>query len=233
VASALQRIPSDAIVAAQDPLVPHLSHRETIYLFPWYPEGTRPEYVVLDREMRTYPVERPRYRTLFYDLLAGTEYEIHDQTGSLFVFRHASRVEPTTRRSDQFGRTLKLEGFSTALARPGEGFGRLEGELPAGSTLRISLFWHVDRPMDRNYTVFVHALDRNGEVLDQHDSWPADSHRPTSVLPAGTSFRDVHYLTLPRAVPDGLRVRVGLYDGEGNPLPTQDELSFVTLSVPD
>ena len=230
---ALQRIPPEAVVAAQDPLVPHLSHREAIYLFPWYPEGTIPEYVVLDREMRTYPVKRPTYRTLFYDLLAGTEYEINDQTGSLFVFRRAGRVEPSTSRSDQFADSLTLQGFSAALARPGKGFEPLPSEFPAGSTLRISLFWHVDRSMDQNYTVFVHALDKSGALLDQHDSWPADAHRPTSVLSAGTVFRDVHYLTLPREAPDGLTLRVGLYDGEGNPLVTQEDQSFVILSVPE
>ena len=53
---ALQRIPTDAVVAAQDPLVPHLSHREQIYLFPWIPEDVQPDYVVLDREMNTYPI---------------------------------------------------------------------------------------------------------------------------------------------------------------------------------
>ena len=232
VEAALQRIPSNAVVAAQDPLVPHLSHREQIYLFPWYPEESSPEYVVLDREMRTYPIKRPRYRTLFYDLLAGTEYEIHDQVGSFFVFRHVDGAEPTTERSDRFGDSLTLQGFSTALAHPGESFGQLSKELQAGSTLRVSLFWHVDEPVDRNYTVFVHALDGNGEMLDQHDSWPADAHRPTSVLSAGTVFRDVHYLALPRAVPGGLTLRVGLYDEEGNLLRTQKDQSFVILSVP-
>jgi len=232
VEAALRRIPSAAVVAAQDPLVPHLSQREEIYLFPWYPEALSPEYVILDREMRTYPVPRPTYRTLFYDFLAGTDYEIQDQTGSLFVFRHAGRVEPSTERSDQFGDSLTLQGFSTALARPGEAFGPLPTEVPAASTLRVSLFWRVDEPVGRNYTVFVHALDENGAVLDQHDSWPADSHRPTSVLTTGTVFRDVHYLTLPHRVPNGLTLRVGLYDGEETPLLTHEDHAFVTLSVP-
>ena len=65
VAEALREIPADAIVMAQDPLVPHLSHREDIYLLPWVRGGNQPDYVLLDPQMRTYPVGPDEYRTLF------------------------------------------------------------------------------------------------------------------------------------------------------------------------
>lgn len=230
VEAALKRIPTTAAVAAQDPIVPHLSHRERIYLFPWFPDETPPEYVVLDREMKTYPVKTPTYRTLFYDVLAGTEYEIDYQIGSLYIFRNGGKVSPERKSGERWGEVLTLMGYSVALAPPGEAFAPLSSALPAGSTMRVSLFWRVDETADRNYTVFVHALSGDGQLLAQHDSWPADAHRPTSVLPSETVFRDVHYLTLPQGASGEVTLRVGLYDEEGTRLPTEEGRDFAILS---
>jgi hypothetical protein len=231
VEAALGRIPRDAVVAAQDPLVPHLSHREEVYLFPWVPDETHLDYVVLDRGMKTYPVKRPTYRTLFYDLLAGTDYEIDQQIDSFIVFRRVEGVTPASACGTHFGESLTLLGFSVAAAPPEEAFGPVPRELPAGSTLRLSLFWRVDQSVEQNYTVFVHALDHDAQLLAQHDSWPADAHRPTSVLPAGTVFRDVHYLTFSQPVSDQMVLRTGLYDADGDRLLTQEGDEFVTLRL--
>lgn len=231
VEAALRQIPDDAVVAAQDPLVPHLSHREQIYLFPWYPDETFPDYIILDREMGTYPVKKPAYRTLFYDLLAGTEYDIDQQIDSFVSFRYTEHVVPKVDVGTQFGESLTLIGTSPALAPLGEAFGPVTDELPANSTVRLSLFWKVDQSVEQNYTVFVHALSRDDRLLAQHDSWPADAHRPTSVLPPGTVFRDVHYLTLPDAPSDEVILRVGLYNGNGDRLLTEEGDEFVTLSL--
>jgi hypothetical protein len=105
--------------------------------------------------------------------------------------------------------------------------------LPAASTLRLSLFWRVDQSIEQNHTVFVHALSQNGQLLAQHDSWPADAHRPTSVLPTGTVFRDVHYLTLSHPAGRDVLLHVGLYDGEGERLLTREGQEVVTLSLYD
>jgi hypothetical protein len=218
-------------VAAQDPLVPHLSHRERIYLFPWFPDDATPDYVVLDREMKTYPVKMPTYRTLFYNVLAGTEYDIEHQVGSFYSFRYAGRVSPESKSGEQWGELLTLVGYSIAAAPPGEAFGPMSDELPAGSTIRVSLFWRMDGATDRNYTVFVHAPSDDGQLLAQHDSWPADAHRPTSVLSPGTVFRDVHYLAFSQAVSREVTLQVGLYDEEGTRLPTQAGRDSADLSL--
>jgi uncharacterized membrane protein len=228
----LRRIPTDAIVAAQDPLVPHLSHREQIYLFPWVPEDVQPDYVVLDREMGIYPVEIDAYRSLFYDLLAGTEYEVDHQVDSFYVFRYVGDVSPAVAREDQWDGALTLIGYSAAAAPPGEAFGPVAGELPTGTTMRLSLFWRVDQPMEQNYTVFVHLLSVDGRMLAQHDAWPADAHRPTSVLSPGDVVRDVHYLAIPETIPATVVVHVGLYEGiTGRHLLLQDGREAVTLSI--
>lgn len=232
VEAALKQVPRDAVVAAQDPLVPHLSHREEIYLFPWIPDGLDPDYIVLDREMKTYPVKTPTYRTLFYNVLTGMEHEIDYQIGSLYIFRNEGNVSPEQKSRKRWGDLLTLTGYSVAVAPPGEPFRPLSGEpLPTGSTMRVSLFWRVDETADRNYTVFVHALSGDGQLLAQHDSWPADAHRPTSVLPPETVFRDVHYLTLPQGASGEVTLRVGLYDEEGTRLLTGEGRDSAVLPV--
>jgi uncharacterized membrane protein len=230
---ALQQIPSDAVVAAQDPLVPHLSHREQIYLYPWIPEGVQLDYVLLDREMNTYPAELPAYRSVFYNLLAGTEYEIDQQVGSLYIFRYVGRVSPAVVRMDQWGELLTLTGYGVAVAAPGEPFVPVvEGVLSPGSVVRLSLFWRVEQPIPQNYSVFVHLLDADERLLAQHDGWPADAHRPTSVLPPGTVVRDIHYLDLPEAVSTNAVFRVGLYSSAtGEHWLLEDGQEAVTLPL--
>jgi hypothetical protein len=87
--------------------------------------------------------------------------------------------------------------------------------------------------MSQNYTVFVHLLGGDGRVLGQHDSWPADGHRPTSVLAPGTLIRDVHYLRLAESLTvNDAALRVGLYESStGQALSTDDGQEFVVVPV--
>ena len=231
VAEALRDIPPGAIVMAQDPLVPHLSQRQEIYLLPWVRGGNRPEYVLFDREMRTYPVVEEAYRTLFYDYLAGTTYEVLQQIDSFYLFHYVGDEWPQQEQEVTWPAGMRLRGTSVAAAAPGEPFGLVEDTLAAGTTLRVALYWEALGEMEQNYTVFVHALEGNGRLLGQHDSWPADAHRPTAVLQAGEQFRDVHYLTLDAPVrAQDLTLRVGLYEAvSGAALPDALQREYVEL----
>ena len=214
VAQALKQIPTEAIVMAQDPLVPHLSHRQEIYLYPWVRHGNQPDYLAFDLEMRTYPLLPDEYRSQFYDILAGDTYEIADQVDDFYLFKYAGQTLPAIATNLIWDDALQLNGYSVAAARPQEGFVENNpGELPTGTELRVSLFWEVLETPGQNYTVFVHALGPDGRLLGQHDGWPADAHRPTSVLPPGERVRDVHYLTLGEAASlEDITLRVGLYE---------------------
>ena len=61
VAEQLAQLPEEAVIMAQDPLVPHLSHRQNIFMFPWARHGITPDIIVLDREMRPYPLQTDQY----------------------------------------------------------------------------------------------------------------------------------------------------------------------------
>ena len=164
-------------------------------------------------------------------MLAGTTYELAQQVDSLYIFEYAGEVEPDFSYEETWGETVRLNGYDVDSALPGEPFQNKRQELPAGTILRVALYWELLAEMDQNYTVFVHAVTGDGRVIGQHDSWPADTHRPTSVLPAGEKIRDIHYLTLEEPVAlDELTLRVGIYDSSsGESLLDSQQRANITL----
>jgi len=89
--------------------------------------------------------------------------------------------------------------------------------------------------------VFVHLLDKGGQLVAQTDSAPAGGSRPTSSWGEGQVIVDRHGLLLSDEVaPGSYEVRVGLYlpatgervpvlDAAGNPL--GDSLSLENLEI--
>ena len=79
VRSLMTQIPPEASVSAQDELLPHLSHRREIYLFPTIEDA---DYILMDRLGSTYPLEAEDYEVFWqaaqdpygYDKL----YDDHD-----------------------------------------------------------------------------------------------------------------------------------------------------------
>ena len=213
---------------AQDTLVPHLSHRQQIYLLPWARGGNQPDYVVMDRSLRTYPLGPEEYRSFFYDYMAGGSYAIDQQVDDFVVFKYVGQVLPQQDLDLCWGDSFCLEGISVTGASED---GVYADQVQEARSLRVELFWDVRQAMDTNYSVFVHAFTADDRLLGQHDSWPADAHRPTSVLQAGEQVRDVHYVTLnePSNL-SGLMLRVGLYDSaSGEPWLDADGRPHVLL----
>jgi 4-amino-4-deoxy-L-arabinose transferase-like glycosyltransferase len=108
-----------------------------------------------------------------------------------------------------------------------------------GETLSLKLYWQALSEMDRDYTVFVHFIGQEGQILAQWDSQPREGAYPTSLWDRGEVVRDERELALPEELPAGeYQIAVGMYlletmqrlpilDGDGNHLPNDQ----VTLSV--
>ncbi len=235
VAEMLKEIPPEASVMAQDPIVPHLSHRQEIHLFPWNRYEQPPQYIILDQQMRTYPLSTDAYRSAFFDVLAGTEYALINQVDSFHMFEYVDADEAQLDVNETWDEAFHLQGFSLAAALPGQKFGDLPDELSTGTILRVMLYWDVVSEMGQNYTVFVHAVDTDGQVAGQSDSWPADTHRPTSVLEIGEEVRDIHYLTIGKSVrAEDLSIRVGMYEAiEGKTLLDSQDRPFLQIPIPN
>jgi hypothetical protein len=125
----------------------------------------------------------------------------------------------------QFGQVARLLGYDLqpSLAAPGE-------------AVKLMLYWKALSSMWGNYTVFVHILSPDGELVTQADSPPCGGQCPTYGWVPGEHLADQHTFALPTGVASGShRIAVGLYDlasgerlagqtGQGRSLPENQVL---------
>ncbi len=76
--------------------------------------------------------------------------------------------------------------------------------LPTGA--RLTLYWQTSTSVDTSYTVFVHSLNPQGELIGQADGPPVANYYPTSAWDPGEVVQDS------RSVPAGDHYLVGLYN---------------------
>ncbi|MHB8620419.1 MAG: glycosyltransferase family 39 protein [Chloroflexota bacterium] len=107
-----------------------------------------------------------------------------------------------------FGSHIRLTGVS------------LNGRLPAGDPLDVTLHWLAEGKPTRDYSVFLHLIDAGGMTVAQHDGIPVAGTRPTTTWSPGERLTDRHGLLTPRTLPPGrYRLQLGLYDAAGKRLP--------------
>jgi hypothetical protein len=106
-----------------------------------------------------------------------------------------------------------------------------QGPLRHGATVRLALEWQSLRPVETDYTVFVHIVDQEGTIWAQRDSVPAGGELPTSSWELGEIVSDEYEMMIPVDGPrEGYAVEVGLYDPEsGVRLPVSGGATSVTL----
>lgn len=123
------------------------------------------------------------------ELAAAAQVQLREEAG-------AARAASLT-----FGDRMRLAAY------------RLDTDAPrAGEPLEVTLYWHSLERSDLPYTVFVHLLDDQGNLLAQDDGMPVDDQLPTSCWQPGEWIRDVHTLTVPPdAAGTSSELRVGLY----------------------
>jgi hypothetical protein len=109
----------------------------------------------------------------------------------------------------QFGDYFRLLGYDldTSHARP-------DGHV------KLALYWEVLKPPDRDYTVFTHLRNAQGEWGGQKDKPPMGGVYPTTWLGEGAIVRDEYRIPIPEYVlPGQYDLSVGWYH-----LPTGDRL---------
>lgn len=101
----------------------------------------------------------------------------------------------------------------------------------------ITLYWEAAQRPDFDYSVFVHLLDEQGELLGQQDHAPGSSrnHPPMTWEPKEIIV-DEHRIQLLRAPQGPLQMRVGVYNwANGDRLPVFEHGAaigdFVTIQV--
>lgn len=112
-----------------------------------------------------------------------------------------------------FGNEIDLIGYDLG-----------EERAQPGDTLGVTLYWRARQEMNRDYSVFAHLVDDEGEIWTQSDDQPLGGDYPTSFWDPGQRLRDQYELDLPADLPAGqYEVEVGFYlPSTGDRLPILD-----------
>jgi len=221
----LSQIPSKASVSAQTALVPHLSRREEMYLFPL--SMAKAQYIALDTRGHLYPLDMPSYEREVQKLLADPQWEIRADIDGYYVLKR-NGLEIANPLLVGLGQETSLLGYELAFQDDDGGYTPRSSPYIATPSqgLRVTLVWRCLTPTNTDYTVFVHLLSPGGQMIGQHDGWPGNGFRltelwqpmpfkRTSQWSPGDVFRDVHYLQLsPHAPAAKALLKVGMYDLE-------------------
>jgi hypothetical protein len=121
-------------------------------------------------------------------------------------------------------------------------------EVRPGERVPVTAYWQALKPMDTNYSVFVHLMGRDYTNVGQMNTYPGLGLRPTSTLTPGHIVVDTYSVPVNggSAAPARLLVNMGLYDfdepgrpgiqpvaPDGNPaLPTVGQLKLVPEQWP-
>jgi 4-amino-4-deoxy-L-arabinose transferase-like glycosyltransferase len=118
----------------------------------------------------------------------------------------------------QFGEALALAGYEMPLT-----------QIKRGDNLQLALLWKCLRPINRDYTIFVHVLDAQSQIIAQSDFQPQNGNYPTSIWDSGENILDQANITIPANAPTGkYSIVIGWYDAaSGERLPVQASTQFV------
>ncbi|HYN89651.1 MAG TPA: glycosyltransferase family 39 protein [Ardenticatenaceae bacterium] len=196
--------------------------------WPWgTPTSTwKPRELWPDGHELAIPAEAPpgyyRIELSFYDpatlaKLPATDPRTRAPIGETLVVDYLTVSEPAVVPAQAGGVNADLGGqvrllgveVQTSNGQPvGSG-----AAVAAGSQLQVRLFWQAQALLETDYTVFVHLVGANGELVAQRDQLPTGGFFPTSYWLVDQIVPDTHTLVLGADVPPGsYELRVGMYD---------------------
>ncbi len=75
--------------------------------------------------------------------------------------------------------------------------------IKSNATIPLTLYWRSLEQMRERYTVFVHLLDANGNIIAQRDSEPDNGNAPTTSWLKGEVIADRYAIALPQNLAPG------------------------------
>ena len=82
--------------------------------------------------------------------------------------------------------------------------------------MTVTLYWRGLKPIQKNYSLFIHLIGENGVILSQRDSYPGRGNAATSSWLPNVVFKDQYTLHVPATAgaPQSAWVALGLYSLE-------------------
>jgi uncharacterized membrane protein len=209
-------IPASASVSAQSSLVPHLSERNSIYLFPY--QDDHAEYIFLDITSATYPYSFNPYTTEIKKILSSGNYGVFAaQDGYLLLkkglsaptispfspVQEGNQVVPdlpndfcSFTRVSQQAVTHPLQVDFSFNTNSNTAFSLIGYSIkPPGSFniispfFQVTTYWRVNTSSPPPLRAQAILIGKNGKQLYSSFDFPALSWCPTSSWKPGTVFR--------------------------------------------
>ncbi len=206
------QIPAGAAVSTQSRLVPHLSQRERIYMFPRIEDA---EYILFDVTADSWPIHPNDQWRLFQSLIGDGGFGIQDAEDGYILLRkglsgadelpdelyHFARREDATISYPtviQFGDGLRLLGFDLVREQ---------------NMTSLALYWQALIPLERDYRIYPFFYDEAGRIIEDTTLRPMTTAiwYPTGKWQPGET---VWMQTLPWDVGDDFNVGLGVIDEE-------------------
>jgi hypothetical protein len=103
---------------------------------------------------------------------------------------------------------VRLLGADVGDVSP-SGVGPVAGAPPSPGTFTVTLYWQGTGSARRDYHVFVHLIDGQGNTVTQSDHRPGGDLYPPSLWADGEVLRDEHQMAVPP--PGSYELQVGMY----------------------
>lgn len=111
------------------------------------------------------------------------------------IYEAESTIGVPTNLNEQFEHGIQLLGYEL---------------LPGSGQAVLRLYWRATQALDKDYSVFVHVR-RNGEMVTQSDSQPAEGDYATHLWRPNDVIADDHLLEAEIRAGSGLTIQVGMY----------------------
>jgi hypothetical protein len=189
----------------------------------------------------TWPVQRPFQDIYLLPIPETAEPGLATLSVTLYPWRQTEKPLPVWVDGQPIGASvrlasIKIRGKGQIVQEPGNSlevnFGQqfqLFGyDAPTRLTddqVEVTLYWQALEPDGQDYTIFMHLVDSQGNLVAQADSPPQNGRYPTSILEPGEQILDSHLFALPEGLASGAyQVLMGVYHPEtGTRLPAINE----------
>ena len=149
-----------------------------------------------------------------------------------FKIRADTPFTPANNLNAQFGSAIQLRGFTlSATDANGNSAANTDANSPAhistasNTDLHLNLEWHATQAPQTDYTVFVHLLDSQNNLVRQQDNPPLNGQYKTSIWDAGEHVVDSYLLNLKQLPPGEYKLMLGMYESGGGERCTRIELA--------
>jgi hypothetical protein len=126
------------------------------------------------------------------------------------------QYQPAHATNINFANAIKLFGYDLSEVE-NKGNPTNSSNSTNSKPYQLNLYWESLAPVNEDYNLFIHLLDKDGNVVAQADAPVTNNTYPTRWWSPGETIADTH--TLPNA-PAATRIHFGLYSlATGNRLP--------------